>query len=203
MKNFRTYQLSIQFYRATSKAPVPGHLRNQLLRAASSVTLNLGEGYGRIQKGDQRRFFEIATLEMRREPSRMPSLLCAVCWNSTRARRHHRSLGSKPLETHSREMSPNWPGNRQRNRRQRPKSETDSETAGLQTDHRILKPDDSNGRRTRDSSGAPQAQKGKKTWNSDQPFLSCSSDEGRPLDFALQGEKSNHHKRLRVATHWS
>jgi hypothetical protein len=35
-------------------------LRNQLLRAASSVKLNLGEGYGRIQKGDQRRFFEIA-----------------------------------------------------------------------------------------------------------------------------------------------
>ena len=51
MKNFRTYQLSIQFYRATSKAPVPGHLRNQLLRAASSFTLNLGEGYGRIQNG--------------------------------------------------------------------------------------------------------------------------------------------------------
>ena len=35
-------------------------------------------------------------------------------------RGHHRSLGSKALETHSREMSPNWPGNRQRNRRQRP-----------------------------------------------------------------------------------
>ena len=65
MKNFRTYQLSIQFNRATSKATVPGHLRNQLLRAASSVTLNLGEGYGRIQKGDQRRFFEIALGSLR------------------------------------------------------------------------------------------------------------------------------------------
>ena len=41
--HFRTYQLSIQFNRATSKVSVPGHLRNQLLRAASSVTLNLGE----------------------------------------------------------------------------------------------------------------------------------------------------------------
>ena len=70
MKNFRTYQLSIQFNRATSKVSVPGHLRNQLLRAASSVTLNLGEGYpwagpGRIQKGDQRRFFEIALGSLR------------------------------------------------------------------------------------------------------------------------------------------
>ena len=65
MKNFRTYQLSIQFNRATSTVSVPGHMRNQLLRAASSVTLNLGEGYGRIQKGDQRRFFEFALGSLR------------------------------------------------------------------------------------------------------------------------------------------
>jgi four helix bundle protein len=65
MKNFRTYQLSIQFNRATTTARVPGHLRNQLLRAAASVTLNLGEGYGRIQKGDQRRFFEFALGSLR------------------------------------------------------------------------------------------------------------------------------------------
>jgi four helix bundle protein len=65
MKNFRTYQLSIQFNRATSKAIVSGHLRNQLLRAASSVTLNLGEGYGRVQSGDQRRFFKIALGSLR------------------------------------------------------------------------------------------------------------------------------------------
>lgn len=65
MKTFRTYQLSIQFNRATSKAAVPGHLRNQLLRAASSVTLKLGEGYGRIQKADQRRFFKIALGSLR------------------------------------------------------------------------------------------------------------------------------------------
>ena len=36
---------------AASKSTVPSHLLNQLLRAASSVTRNLGEGYERIQKG--------------------------------------------------------------------------------------------------------------------------------------------------------
>ena len=35
----------------SSKATAPGHLRNQLLRAASSITINLGEAYGSIQKG--------------------------------------------------------------------------------------------------------------------------------------------------------
>jgi four helix bundle protein len=35
------------------------HLKNQLLRAASSVALNLSEGSGRRTRLDQRRFFDI------------------------------------------------------------------------------------------------------------------------------------------------
>jgi four helix bundle protein len=65
MQNFRTYQLSIQMNRAISTLKVPGHLRNQLLRAASSVSLNLAEGYGRVQRGDQRRSYEIALGSLR------------------------------------------------------------------------------------------------------------------------------------------
>ncbi len=42
MRNFRTYDLAVQFYRATKSMELPGHLRSQLLRAASSVVLNLG-----------------------------------------------------------------------------------------------------------------------------------------------------------------
>jgi four helix bundle protein len=65
MQNFRTYQLSIQMNRAINTLKVPGHLRNQLLRAASSVALNLAEGYGRVQHGDQRRSYEIAMGSLR------------------------------------------------------------------------------------------------------------------------------------------
>jgi four helix bundle protein len=65
MKNFRTYQLSLQFNRNAKFLNVPSHLRNQLQRASSSVTLNLAEGSGRVQKGDQRRSYEIALGSLR------------------------------------------------------------------------------------------------------------------------------------------
>ena len=60
MKNFRTYQYAVSFYQATERLAVPGHLRNQLLRASSSVVLNLAEGAGRFGKRDQKRFYQIA-----------------------------------------------------------------------------------------------------------------------------------------------
>ena len=60
MKHFRTYQLAVEFYRNVKGLRVPGHLRNQLLRASSSVVLNLAEGSGRFGKRDQKRFFQIA-----------------------------------------------------------------------------------------------------------------------------------------------
>ena len=59
-KNFRTYQLAVEFYRLSSSLTLPRHLRDQLHRAASSVVLNLAEGSGRSSKAEQKRFFEIA-----------------------------------------------------------------------------------------------------------------------------------------------
>ena len=60
LQHFRTYQLSLQFYQSCSGLKLPAHLRDQLLRAASSVALNLAEGSAKPTKKDQMRFFFIS-----------------------------------------------------------------------------------------------------------------------------------------------
>ena len=46
MKNFRTYDISKELYRKFELIEWPPHLRDQALRAASSIVLNVGEGAG-------------------------------------------------------------------------------------------------------------------------------------------------------------
>ena len=65
MRNFRTYQRSVTFYRQSQKLELPRHLRDQLHRAASSVCLNLAEGYGKSSTKEQLRFFETALASLR------------------------------------------------------------------------------------------------------------------------------------------
>ena len=65
MKNFRTYNLAVQFYQSCQQLTLPRHLRDQLDRAASSIALNLAEGYGRSTRKEQKRFFDIAFGSMR------------------------------------------------------------------------------------------------------------------------------------------
>ena len=60
MDNFRTYQLSVKFYQLCQDLNLKGALRNQLDRAASSISLNLAEGRGRSTLKEQKRFFTIA-----------------------------------------------------------------------------------------------------------------------------------------------
>ena len=60
MNNFRTYNLSISFYKECLKLQVSSCLRNQLTRASSSIALNLAEGNGRKQTNDRKHFFQIA-----------------------------------------------------------------------------------------------------------------------------------------------
>lgn len=43
LKTFRSYQLAVQFYRASRALHVGAPLKDQLRRAASSVALNLAE----------------------------------------------------------------------------------------------------------------------------------------------------------------
>ena len=65
MENFRTFNLAADFYRQCRKLPLKGHLKDQLLRAAMSIALNLAEGRGKPTTKDQLRFFHIAMGSLR------------------------------------------------------------------------------------------------------------------------------------------
>jgi four helix bundle protein len=65
LKNFRTFHQAVNFYQQVVGLRMPTHLKDQLLRAASSVPLNLAEGAAKSSPRDQRRFFEISMGSLR------------------------------------------------------------------------------------------------------------------------------------------
>ncbi len=65
LSTFRTYQLAVEFYRRCQELSAPGFLKNQLLRASSSVALNLSEGSAKLSPKDRRRFYGIALASLR------------------------------------------------------------------------------------------------------------------------------------------
>jgi len=82
LTQFRTYNLAVQFHHACRAAKMPGYLRTQLLRASSSIALNLAEGSGKPSARDQLRFYSIAMGSLREcqaaldlAPVRHPSLV--------------------------------------------------------------------------------------------------------------------------------
>ena len=60
MKNFRTLELAIDFYKEIEGVKAKYFLKDQLLRAASSIALNLGEGAGKRTRKDMKKFYQIA-----------------------------------------------------------------------------------------------------------------------------------------------
>lgn len=62
---FRTYDLALQSYHLGKNLKMEWHLRDQFLRALSSVVLNLAEGSGKDTRKDQRKFYVIALGSLR------------------------------------------------------------------------------------------------------------------------------------------
>ncbi|MCR9204010.1 MAG: four helix bundle protein [Halobacteriovoraceae bacterium] len=89
MKNFKTYQLALEFYNECRKLKISNRVvKDQFERASLSIVLNLAEGSGRATEKDRRKFFVIAfgslretqcLIEMMDQP-----LLCKMADNLAR-----------------------------------------------------------------------------------------------------------------------
>jgi four helix bundle protein len=60
LNDFQAFQISKQLYIACKGLKLPSFLKEQLLRASSSVALNVAEGSGKWTGKDQKRFYSIA-----------------------------------------------------------------------------------------------------------------------------------------------
>lgn len=60
MKTFRTLELAIEFHELVQTIEVQGYLRDQLFRAAASISLNLSEGNAKRFPKEKKRFYEMA-----------------------------------------------------------------------------------------------------------------------------------------------
>src|SRR4051812_38292122 len=60
LKNFRAFELAKSFYQYSKGAKLPPHLKEQLLKASSSVALNLAESSGERTVKEKERFYTIA-----------------------------------------------------------------------------------------------------------------------------------------------
>jgi len=65
MKNFRTYEIAKEFYKLIEQVEWPPHLRDQALRASSSIVLNVAEGAGLPSKKQKSKHYNIAMGSLR------------------------------------------------------------------------------------------------------------------------------------------
>ncbi len=60
LKNFRTHTLAVEFYKDCRKTVLPAYAKDQLVRAAMSIALNLAEGSGKATLKERIRFYTMA-----------------------------------------------------------------------------------------------------------------------------------------------
>ncbi len=65
LANFRTYRLAVEFHHSVCAIKFPSYLKDQILRASSSVALNLAEGSSRQTFRDKQKFYNIALSSLR------------------------------------------------------------------------------------------------------------------------------------------
>ena len=85
LTSFRTYTIAIEFHHQCRATQFPDYLKDQILRASSSIALNLAEGSGRYTYKDQLRFFHIALGSVREcqavlqlAPRQYPAVIAAA-----------------------------------------------------------------------------------------------------------------------------
>lgn len=60
IRNFQAYDLAVQLMKQVKGIEAPGYSKDQLLRAAQSIVLNLAEGSGKPSTKEKKRFYSIA-----------------------------------------------------------------------------------------------------------------------------------------------
>ncbi len=65
LEKFNVYQMAKEYYWACRSLNLPKHRQEQLLRASSSVALNIAEGAGKNSVADRKHFYSIALGSLR------------------------------------------------------------------------------------------------------------------------------------------
>lgn len=65
LSNFRTYQLALKFHKIAKQVKCANPIRDQLMRASTSIALNLSEGSAKPSQKERARFYFIALGSLR------------------------------------------------------------------------------------------------------------------------------------------